>query len=170
MQRWATVGLLLVLVVVVVIRFAFDDGDEPPQGALRAVTCERAETVEDPLSIDLGVISIDDLRDAPRSPEGVVAFDAVVAPRTEDVGVVILQAGADGVPLRLRSGGFGDGPLTASALITLERCAEPARYEVELDLAEPACVFLVASDPTEGAFRQLPVPLGAACESVAPPD
>lgn len=170
MQRWATVALLLVLVVVVVIRFAFDADDTPPEGALRAVTCERAETVDEPLSIDLGVISIDDLRDVPRSPEGIVAFDAVVAPRTEDVGVVILQAGADGVPLRLRSGGFGDGPLAAAALITLERCAESARYRLELDLAEPACVFLVASDPAEGAFRQLPVPLGVPCDSVAPPD
>ena len=59
---------------------------------------------------------------------------------------------------------------TASALIPLGRCDAPARYDIELDVEGPACVFLVASDPTEGAFRQLPVSLGAPCDSVAPPE
>ncbi|MEM7287032.1 MAG: hypothetical protein AAF480_11825 [Actinomycetota bacterium] len=171
MQRRATVGLLVVLVAVVVARFAFaDDTDEPPEGAIRAVTCERAEQGAADLAVDLGVLSIEDLRGVQPDADGALHFEAVVSSRTGDVGVVILQAGADGVPLRLRADGSGAVEATASALITLERCAEPARYELVLDLTAPACVFLVASDPTEGAFRQLPVSLGAPCDSVAPPD
>ena len=90
--------------------------------------------------------------------------------RSAAVGVVVLQAQADGVPLRLRADGSDLTASTASALITLERCDAPARYDIELDVEGPACVFLVASDPTEGAFRQLPVSLGAPCDSVAPPE
>ncbi len=171
MQKWATVGLFIALVAVVVIRFAFgDDAGDPPDGAIRAVTCERADSPADVRDVDLGVLSLDDLRDIEPEDGGEVRFAVVVSARSADVGVVILQAEAGGVPVRLRAEGFDSTPATASALITLERCEAPARYAVELDLEGPACVFLVASDPTEGAFRQLPVSLGAPCDSVAPQD
>lgn len=161
----------MALVAVVVIRFVLDDGaDDPPEGAVRAVTCERADAPADPLAVDLGVLSIDDLREIEPDSDGAIRFAAVVAPRSADAGIVILQAGADGVPLRLRAEGADVTAATSAALITLERCAEAARFDLALDLEAPACVFLVASDPTEGAFRQLPVPLGAPCDSVAPPD
>ena len=170
MQKWATAGLLVALVSVVVIRFAFDDSGDPPEGAIRAVTCERADAPAAPLDVDLGVLSIDDLREIEPADDGSVHFGAVVSARSADIGVVILQAQADGVPLRLRADGSDLTASTASALITLERCDAPARYDIELDVEGPACVFLVASDPTEGAFRQLPVSLGAPCDSVAPPE
>ena len=154
-----------------VARFViFGGDDDPPDGALRAITCEAAETGVEPLPIDLGVLSVGDLRAAAPGDAGELPLSVIVEPRDGDVGIVTLQAGADGTPLRLGREALGIRPTSISTLLTFEQCEARARYDVVLELAAPACVFLVASDPTEGAFRQLPVPLGAPCDSVAPPD